>query len=85
MQYTQSRLLPRFTEKGFDLIQIPLDIYQKLKHIINQAVLNLEILPYESGEGSIYGPNQPKFVELGDLRLEVLEQLKQIHEEWAGR
>jgi len=84
MQYVQSRMLPRFTEHGYDVIDTPKHIQAKLKAMIDRAVKDFDNLPIEAGEGSIYGPFKPKFVELGALRLEVLEELKELHEMWAG-
>ena len=69
MQYVQSRMLPRFTEHGYDVIDTPTHIQAKLKAMIDKAVKDFDNLPIEAGEGSIYGPYKPKFVELGEIRL----------------
>ena len=67
MQYVQSRMLPRFTEHGYDVIDTPKHIQAKLKAMIDSAVQDFDNLPIEAGEGSIYGPFKPKFVELGEI------------------
>lgn len=42
-------------------------------------------LPYEQGvSDAIYGYDQPRFVEQQTLNWEVINQLKPLHEAWAG-
>jgi len=42
-------------------------IQAKLKAAITRALQDFDNLPIEMGEGSIYGPLKPKFVELGEV------------------
>lgn len=85
MQYIQGRMLPKFTEKGFDVIQTPASVHAKLKAAVDEGVRNWDNLPYEQGVGdSIYADDSPKFVHLGPLAWEVIEELKPLHEAWSG-
>jgi hypothetical protein len=85
MQFVQGRMLPKFTDVGFAIIQTPPHVQAKLKKAVDAAVGNFDNIPEERGvKDSIYGPVPPKFVDLGGLAWEVLEDLKPLHEEWAG-
>lgn len=41
-------------------------------------------MPFSHQEDSIYGPYNPKFVELGDLAEEVIKEMRPYHEQWGG-
>lgn len=85
MQFVQSRMLPKFTENGFQVIQTPSHVHAKLKNAVDEGIRNWENLRSEGGVAdSIYGPLEPKFVDLGTLAVEVMDDLKYLHEEWAG-
>lgn len=85
MQFVQGRMLPKFTEVGFAVIPTPPAVHAKLKKAVDDAVKDFDNIRPELGvKDSIYGPLGPKFVELGGLALEVLEDLRPLHEEWAG-
>lgn len=85
MQFVQGRMLPKFTDVGFAVIQTPPEVQAKLKKAIDAAVADFDNIKEERGvKDSIYGSLPPKFVELGGLAWEVLEDLKPLHEEWAG-
>ena len=85
MQYTQSRLLPRFTEKGFDIIQIPSSVYQKLRTIVLDQIENhWDEIGSEIQINAVYTQIPSKFVNLKGLDWKVLEELKELHEEWTG-
>lgn len=85
MQYTQARMLPKFTAKGFEVIQTPLHVYNKLKTAVDQAIDNWENINVERGvRDSIYGPYRPKFVDIGSLAFEVMDDMKELHENWVG-
>lgn len=85
MQFTQGRMLPTFTKHGFKVIKTPAHVHAKLKKAVDDAVANFDAIPEEQGvKGSIYGPHTPKFVDIGKLAFEVMDDLKSLHEEWAG-
>ena len=80
MQYVQSRMLPRFTEHGYDVIDTPKHIQAKLKAMIDTAVKDFDNLPIEAGEGPFYGPTKAKFVELGEINENALDACFFEHE-----
>lgn len=85
MQFTQGRMLPKFTKRGFDVIQTPPHVHAKLRAAIDKALGDWDTIPYEEGVAdSIYGPNPPKFVDIGPLAVEVMNDLKEVHENWVG-
>lgn len=85
MQFIQGRMLPKFTEKGFDLVRTPPSVQAKLKAAVENGIRNWDKLPFEQGVGdSIYAFDSPKFVNLGALAWEVIEELKPLHEAWSG-
>jgi len=86
MQYVQSRLVPRFTETGFKVIQTPAAQAEKLKAVVDEAIQNWDSLPYEQDVDVIYNrPGLlPKFVRMKGVDREVHRELLQQHEEWAG-
>jgi hypothetical protein len=84
MQYTQSRMVPRFTEKGFKLIQTPPAIQAKLKAALDKGLENFDAIRNEQQIDAVYTPIPSKFIELGATRWEVLNELKPLHEEWSG-
>ena len=47
MQFTQSRMLPRFTEQGFDVVSTPAHIHGKLKAAVDDGVRNWDTLRTE--------------------------------------
>jgi hypothetical protein len=85
MQYTQARMLPKFTPLGFEVIKTPPAIHAKLATAVKKGIDNWDNLRFEDGVAdSIYGPSTPKFVDLGSLAQEVLGELKDYHENWVG-
>lgn len=85
MQYTQGRMLPRFTEVGFEKIKTPESVRRKLEDAVNEGIANWDNLREENHvQDSIYGPYNPKMVDLQAIAWEVIEELKPLHEAWAG-
>lgn len=84
MQYTQSRMVPRFTEKGFKLMQTPASIQAKLKAALDRGLLNFDAIRDEPQIDAVYTPVASKFIDLGAVRQEVLNEFKPYHEEWSG-
>ena len=87
LQFTQSLLVPKFTEVGFELIDTPKDVRDKLKEIVDKGVANWDSLRSEGHVDVIYKDAEyknPKFVDIGGLAKYTLDALKGIHEEWAG-
>ncbi len=86
LQLTQNRMLPKFTSRGFRIIQTPAHVHAKLKAAVDKALENWDEIPLEGNIDVIYHPegNIPKFVRLGALQREVIEDLKELHEQWGG-
>lgn len=85
MQFVQGRLVKKFTEVGFEVVQTPHDVQARLKVAVDAAVARWDSLPYEHGvDESIYGTESPKFVHMMDLNSQVIHELIPLHEEWAG-
>jgi hypothetical protein len=86
MQYVQSRMMPRLTPNGFQLVQTPPEVAKKLQDAIAAAVDNWENLPYERPIDVVYNRLGllPKFVDLKGLEREVHRALLPMHEAWVG-
>jgi hypothetical protein len=84
MQFTQGRMLPKFTENGFEVVKAPKKVLDKLLAVINKGLEKFEEIPEEFDVEAIYGDIRPKFLNIGGLAWEVLEDLKEMHEQWAG-
>ncbi|RYH12717.1 hypothetical protein EON65_37495, partial [archaeon] len=85
MQYVSARLLPNFTEKGYAVIKTPPAVHEKLRKAVMAGVADWDRLPHEQGvRESIYADEPPKFVNLGSLAWEVLEEMRELHEQWIG-
>ena len=86
MQYTQSRLVPKFTERGFDVVNIPADTFAKLKVALDDALARWDDVRSEGSIDVIYNPPglDPKFAHIGALQREVHEELRSMHEAWGG-
>jgi hypothetical protein len=86
LQYTQSRAVPKFTERGFDVVPVPTEIAAKLKAAVEAGLEKWDTLRTEGKIDVIYHDEglEPKFVDLGALKGEVINGLKEMHEEWWG-
>lgn len=86
LQYTQSRAVPKFTERGFDVVPIPKRVFSKLKTAVDIGLKKWDSLRSEGNIDVIYHDDdkQPKFVDLGSLQRETINELKEMHEEWWG-
>ena len=87
LQYTQQRLVPKFTTHGFEVATIPANIFQKLSSRVARAIKKYDQLPFEGKIDVIYS-NQtllPKFISMWDVALEVHQDLLGVHEKWAGK
>lgn len=84
MQFTQSRLIPRFTAVGFKLAQTPPSVQEKLKERLDAALENYDRIRKENVIDVLYTPEPSRFVDLHGLDWEVLRELQPLHEEWSG-
>lgn len=81
LQFTQSRLVPRFTDRGFEVIQTPKKIQDKLAAAVNKALENWEEIPSEGDVDVIHNDPlmDPKFVHIGILHLFTFHSRLQTH------
>lgn len=84
MQYTQSRLVPRFTERGFEIIKTPPHVHEKLKAALDKGIAKWDSLGNEPQIDAVYTPLPSKFIHLGRLQTEIADDLKALHEAWSG-
>jgi hypothetical protein len=84
MQYTQSRMVPRFTEFGFKVVQTPAFVQEKLKRKVDEGLARWETLRLEKQIDAVYTPLPSKFVDMHGVDWEVIKDLKAMHEEWVG-
>lgn len=84
MQFTSSRMFPRFTPHGFKLRQTPPEVQAKLKARLDAALENYDSIRLEPTIDVLYTPEPSRFVDLHGLDWEVLREMQGIHEEWSG-
>jgi hypothetical protein len=82
MQYTQSQLVPRFTERGFDVVPIPAGLYATLKAKVDTA--DWDTIRNEQKIDAVHTPLPSKFISVGSLYGQIMQDLQPLHEEWAG-
>ena len=80
MQFTQGRMVKKFTPMGFKVVKTPKDIHDRLVAKVQDAIDHQwESLPEESDVGdAIYGENRPLFVEMDGLDWEVSETGRRV-------
>ena len=84
MQYTQSRLVPRFTPVGFKRVKTPAHLQAKLKAAVDRALVDWEGIRTEPQIDAVYTPLPSKMVSLNGVEWEVINELKEMHEQWSG-
>lgn len=86
IQFTQSRLVPKFTPLGFKIINIPEATYQRLRDAVRIPLQNVSSIRMEGDIDVIYNNYglHPKFIDIGPLAWRTIEDLKPLHEDWWG-
>eukprot|EP01038_Epipyxis_sp_PR26KG_P011470 gene11470-15363_t len=84
VQHTQALMVPKFTELGFEVIQIPDDIFAKLKKTVDDRLSDWDNIRLENQIDVVYTPLPSKFIDIGPLSSEVMEKVRPLHEQWAG-
>ena len=86
IQFTQSRLVPKFTPLGFKIINIPKETYNRLRDAVKIPLQNVSKLRTEGDVDVIYNNYglHPKFIDIGQLAWQTINDLKPLHEEWWG-
>jgi hypothetical protein len=85
MQFTQARLVPRFTTTGFKVVQTPSIVYEKLRTTLDRGLTQFDRLPNDTrNSDSSYNPLSQKIIYLNGLEREIMDELKSVHENWSG-
>lgn len=86
MQFTQARLVPTFTEVGFEKVRTPAALQAKMAKAVQEGVDHWDTLRQESAVNAIYQrPGlPPKMVNLQQLARELHLELQPYLEAWAG-
>ena len=82
--YTQGRLVRRFTEVGFKLLQTPVEMQAKLMAAVQKGLLNFDALPDEVQVPGAYKKLPAKFLDAYDFVNEIHRDLTSMHEQWIG-
>jgi hypothetical protein len=82
---TQAVVAPNFTENGWGLTRAPSNVVELLKESLTNNLANAE---EEYQDDAIVGIDEtwkrPLFIEQLDLNRVVLNELRPMHETWAG-
>jgi hypothetical protein len=86
LQFTQNRLVPKFTTHGFELVQIPPKVFRKFMDRVNKELENYDAIPYEGKVDVIYSDHnkRPKFINMWDTAKEAHKDLLEYHELWGN-
>lgn len=84
MQFTAGRMVPRFTPRGFKVIQTPPEVQAQLKKAVDDALANWDNVREESRIDVLYTPIPSKFIDVPKVTAQVHKTLLPLHEEWAG-
>lgn len=77
-------MVPKFTSRGFDIIHTPVKLHERLRKAVMDAVEDFDNIRFEGLTGAIYGDLPPKFVDIGTLAWDTVEELRELHEQWIG-
>ena len=86
LQFTQSRLVPNFTEVGFEVVQTPPHLQARLLTAVENGLSKFDNLRSEGKIDVIFNERhkEPKFIDIGKLSRDVLLELTEMHEQWGG-
>ena len=81
VQYTQVRTVPNYTKNGFDVVDIPHDLWQRMRDRLHEQLPKART---ESEVQGIYGSERPRMVGHGEGR-NLLSELQPILEKVGAR
>ena len=70
--------------RGFDVIDIPSDLFQLLKERLDTALERWDVLNLEHKINAVHTELPSKFIYIPDLIKTVMDRLQSLHEEWVG-
>ena len=79
VQYTQVRTVPNYTQNGFDVIDVPHDLWQRMRDRLHDQLPKAR---RESDVQGIYGKERPRMVGHGEGR-SLLAELQPLMEAWV--
>jgi len=78
----QSMAVPKISDLGFELVDVPEHIYKELRELaLNKP---LESIPFEREVDRAGIEPQPRFLDTTEQNDKILGELQKLHEEWAG-
>jgi predicted 2-oxoglutarate/Fe(II)-dependent dioxygenase YbiX len=77
----QRELLPDLTSDGFRVVATPATVQSRLAEVFESGAV---AAPAEPADDGVIATGKASLIELGDLRGELLEALRPLHEEWCG-
>lgn len=85
LQFTQSLLVPKFTEKGFMLAQTPPKLHERLVRLTQAKLKDFDSIRSEGSIAAIHTEDDllPKFIDVPFLN-EIHKELMPLHEAWIG-
>ena len=85
MQFTQSRMLPRFTRLGFKIMQTPVAVEEQLSQVLRNSFINHKSMYDEISFAGSYNILPAKIAApAADVQHDLLELLQETHQSFAG-
>ncbi|GAB5361688.1 hypothetical protein AAMO2058_000734100 [Amorphochlora amoebiformis] len=78
----QSMHLRNFSTLGFELVDLPKEIWGKLRDFALEQ--KLEDIPFERKIDSVGISPRPRYIDASSIADNILEKLKTMHEKWSG-
>ena len=78
-QHVAGRVAPSFTENGFEVVQTPTDIFERLSKQVNKGLQDWDSLKEEDEKVQMVYNSEglaPKFIDMQKLANQVLQELK---------
>jgi hypothetical protein len=77
-----AKRLPRFTQKGFEVVPTPDAVHKRLRVAY---LMGLPHTRHEVSDLNYLTAGDPDFIDIGSLAYEMAAELQGIHEEWSQR
>lgn len=86
IQFTQHRMVPKFTERGFAVVDMPRDVFETLRAEVEKGLANWDKLPRDIVDKILFHPPgmESTFYDIRALSQPMFERLSSLHSDWAG-